>query len=181
VLEGELPEIVRTGGTELILAATASFSWTRGAITAIGAYDWLASLPVEQRMTLPDGTHVLLVHASPGADDGPGIYESMTDQDLVDCGITAAQCGLIFVGHTHRPLDRTVAGTRVVNLGSVSVPAKAERRAMWTLLSADENSYTIERRFSAYDIEGVCAALDAERHPSAEWLKTKLRHAPSDQ
>jgi hypothetical protein len=36
----------------------------------------------------------------------------------------------------------------------------------------------IERKFSPYDIEAVCAELDAVRHPSAEWLRAKFhRHA----
>ena len=178
VLNGELPEIVRTGDTELVIAATTSFAWTRGAITAVGAYDWLDSLPLEQRVTLPDGTHVLLVHASPGTDDGAGIHDAMTDQDLVDCGVTAAGADLIFVGHTHVPLDRCVSGVRIVNLGSVSLPATTERRAMWTLLTTDENGYTVERRFSPYDMDAVCAALDGVHHPSADWLRAKFRSQP---
>jgi predicted phosphodiesterase len=179
VMTGDLPPMIRGRAQartpdeiELLVAVTASFSWTRGAITAAGGYEWLAGLPVQQWVTLPDGTTVLLVHASPGRDEGPGVQADMTDQELRAAGIAVAD--LIFLGHTHVPLDRTVAGVRIVNLGSVSVPATPERRAMWTLLTADQDGFAIERRFSAYDIDAVVAALDEVHFPSAEWLKAKL-------
>ncbi len=35
------------------------FAWTQGAVTATGLLDWLQDLPLEQRMTLPDGTRLL--------------------------------------------------------------------------------------------------------------------------
>src|SRR5690606_15121540 len=55
-----------------------NFSWTQGMITATGWFDWLANLPLEERIVLPDGTRVLLVHATPGHDDGQGLspYDS---------------------------------------------------------------------------------------------------------
>src|SRR5919199_3295422 len=49
------------------------FTWTQGYVTATGWLDWLAALPVEERLTLPDGTQLLGVHASPGHDNGPGL------------------------------------------------------------------------------------------------------------
>lgn len=162
---------------QVLVNASCAFAWARGAITAVGGYDWLASLPVEQRVTLPDGTQVLLVHAAPGRDDGPGVQAAMTDRELLDVGLADAGADLVFVGHTHVPLDRCVAGVRVVNLGSVSVPATAERRAMWTLLVANENGFTVERRFADYDIGAVTSALDNEHHPSADWLKAKFHQS----
>jgi putative phosphoesterase len=174
VLTGDLPDVVLAGGADLIRTAQDSRAWTRAAIPDIG---WLAVAPVESRLTLPDGTRVLLVHAAPGTDDGPGIHAALTDQDLVDAGVTTAGADLIFVGHTHVPLERTVGGVRVVNLGSVSLPATVERRAMWTLLTATAEGHRIERKFSPYDIAAVCAELDAEKHPSADWLRAKFHRA----
>lgn len=51
---------------------------------------------------------------------------------------------------------------------------------MWTLLVADEQGFTIERRFADYDIEAVTLALDSEHHPSADWLKAKFHAAALD-
>jgi len=92
---------------QLLVDAEASHAWTRGAVTARGHWDWLAELQVEERAQLPDGTSVLLAHASPGRDDGPGITAEQSDQELLDhlgfqdCGAT-----LVFTGHTHWPPRR---------------------------------------------------------------------------
>lgn len=174
VLTGELPEMIDPDrDVELAMASARSFAWTRGAIGARG-YEWLAARPIEERVTLPDHTAVLLVHASPGRDSGSGIQPTMTEQELRDAGVTDAGARLIFVGHTHVPTDHTIDGIRVVNLGSISVPGTADRRAMWALLTADTNGFTIDRRFTEYDIEAVTAALDEQYHPSAGWLKSKM-------
>ena len=60
----------------------ADSEWTREALREAGLYEWVAALPLEQRLTLPDGTRVLLVHASPGTDEGPGIHAAQSDDEL---------------------------------------------------------------------------------------------------
>jgi predicted phosphodiesterase len=177
VLTGQVSAMIPADDPKMLAAAACSFAWTRGAVTSVGGYDWLAGLPVEWRAILPDGTHVLMVHASPGLDDGPGLHESSTDAELLDAGVAEAGAQLTFVGHTHRPMDRVVAGVRVVNLGSVSLPVTDERRAMWTLLEAHESGFQLEHRFADYDIEAVRSALDTGHHPSANWLKGKFQGA----
>lgn len=184
VLRGEVPPVLPSDPERrtladhaLLLEITASLSWTRGAITAAGGYDWLATLPLEQRVEQPDGTRVLIVHAAPGCDDGTGAQPQMTDRELLDAGFGDCDADLVFVGHTHIPLDRTVSGVRVVNPGSVSLPATEETRAMWILLEADEAGYSIERRFAAYDIGAVLDALYREHYPSPDWLRAKFQKA----
>jgi len=168
-------DVTRTPDESRTSAATiAAHAWTRGCVTAAGGYDWLAHLPLEVRVVLPDGTRALLVHASPGSDDGPGVIDDMTDEDLAADGWNRADADLIFVGHTHRPLDRIVDSTRIVNVGSVSLPATAEPAAMWTLLDATEAGYRIERCLAPYDLDAVAQALDDSRHPSAAYLRARL-------
>lgn len=180
VLRGELPGIApkpseaTPDDIELLIDVSRAFAWTRGAITAVGGYDWLQEVPLEQRLELPDGTRVLLVHASPGNDDGTGLQPTMTDDDFLAAGVADCAADLIIVGHTHIPLDRTVAGVRVVNLGSVSVHATDDKRAMWSLLTADDTGYTIERRYADYDHAAAIRALETEHYPSADWLRPKL-------
>src|SRR5258708_20521055 len=48
-----------------VIEAVRSFSWTRGYLSAPGWLDWLSNLPLEGRLTLPYGTRLLAVHASP--------------------------------------------------------------------------------------------------------------------
>lgn len=148
-------------------------AWTRGALTVAGRLAWLAGLPLEERATLPDGTSVLLVHAAPGTDDGPGIRKGQTGDELAGV-LAGANAGLVIVGHTHVPLDRTVDGVRAWNLGSVSIPFTDDKRAMWTLLEADDTGYRLERRYVAYDADAVRARLDAVAPPAAGVLMWAL-------
>lgn len=150
---------------------TSSFPWARGALTEAGLFDWLAAIPLEERVVLPDGTRVLLVHAAPGTDDGPGIRATQTDDELTAIFGDDLAADLVIVGHTHIPLDRVVNGVTLHNLGSVSLPTPDDARAEWTLLTADDSGHTLERQFVAYDVAAVQAAFDAVKHPFADGLK----------
>ena len=84
---------------------------------------------------------------------------------------------MVVVGHRHTPLDRTVGGVRVVNLGSVSNLGTDDLRAMWTLLDADEGGWRIERRFVAYDVPTVLERLEAVHHPAGAYIRTFFERA----
>ena len=74
---------------------------------------WLANLPLEQRQILPDGTKVLLVHASPGTDQGSDVPADAPDHAIA-AFLRAADTDLLLVGHTHQVVDRVVENGRVV-------------------------------------------------------------------
>ena len=92
------------------------FAWTQGAVTQGGWFDWLAALPLEQRLLLPDGMRLLGVHAAPGSDDGDGVRDDQSDAEL-HALLETCEADLVVVGHTHRPLERRVGGVHVLNLG----------------------------------------------------------------
>ena len=146
------------------------FAWTIGAVTAVGLRDWLTDLPLDWRTTLPDGTRVLLVHASPGRDDGPGISPDDADEVVAE-RLAGAEADLVITGHTHQPLDRSVDGVRVWNLGSVSNPGTDDQRAMWTLLEADDQGYTLTRQFATYDVPAMLTALADSHHPTRDYVR----------
>ncbi len=87
----------------------ATFAWTQGAITAAGWFDWLDALPLEKRLSLPDGTRLLSVHAAPGTDEGDGIHDRLDNGTLITV-LDGCEAELVIVGHTHRPLERAVRG-----------------------------------------------------------------------
>jgi predicted phosphodiesterase len=157
-----------------LLELTAAFAWTLGAVTAAGWFDWLSQLPLEQRLTLPDGTRLLGVHAAPGADDGPGLHPKLSDAAL-GAALAGCEAELVVVGHTHVPLDRTIDGIRVVNLGSLSNPLTADLRASYALLEADAGGYRLERRCVDYDRSAVLAAIEAVHHPASALLARFIR------
>ena len=96
---------------DLLIAVESSFSWTRGTLAATGWLPWLDGLPLEVRMTLPDGTSMFGVHATPGLDDGPGITPHRDAGELA-AALSLAEADIVVGGHTHQPTDRVVAGIR---------------------------------------------------------------------
>lgn len=146
-----------------------SFAWTQGMLTAGGWLDWLAALPLERRFTLPDGTVVLATHVAPGQNDGQGIHPALSDAELAALVATAV-ADLVCVGHTHRPLDRTVGNIRVVNTGSVSNPMPSDPRASYAVVEATLTGYSIRHRRVAYDYAAVIAAVERSRHPSGDYI-----------
>jgi diadenosine tetraphosphatase ApaH/serine/threonine PP2A family protein phosphatase len=116
-----------------------------------------------------------LVHASPGRDDGHGLHPDRSDTELAESGFGAADADLILVGHTHVPDDRRVSGTRAVNPGPVSLPRTRDDLARWMLVDATADGYRVEHRTVRYDLDGVIADLERQRHPSGPWLAAKMR------
>jgi predicted phosphodiesterase len=157
-----------------VIEAARSFSWTRGYLSAAGWLDWLANLPLEVRLTLPDGTRLLGVHASPGRDDGLGIGAKHSDGEL-EQRLAGCEADLVIVGHTHVPLDRQVGKIHVINLGSISNPVTSGLQATYALLDADEHGYTIQLRRVDYDRESVIRAIEQSHHPTPSFLIAFMR------
>ena len=154
------------------------FAWSHGHVAAGGWLPWLAQLPLEQRCTLPDGTRLLAAHAAPGSDgsDGRGrtITPAHTDEQLRAL-LARCEAELVCVGHTHWPLDRSVDGVRVVNVGSVSNPWAPDLRASYVLLEAGADGYQVEHRRVAYDVAAVLEALRRSGHPTGALLGEHFR------
>jgi predicted phosphodiesterase len=129
----------------------------------------LVQLPLEQRLTLPDGTQVLLVHAAPGTDDGLGVRRDHSDDDLR--GILAnCNADLVFVGHTHIPLDKIIDGVRVVNIGSISNPNTPDLRASYVTLGTTNDGYNLDFHRVDYDHNAVIENIHAVKHPTPDYL-----------
>ncbi len=159
---------------EQILQLTEGLSWTQGMVTAGGWFDWLSALPLDVRLTLPDGTRVLGVHAAPGTDDGPGMRPTMSDAELAKL-LEGCEADLVFVGHTHWAQDRTVNGIRMVNQGSVSNPLPPDLRASYVLLEADSAGYHLQHHRVDYDHAAVIDRLQKIRHPHADYIIQYMR------
>jgi predicted phosphodiesterase len=170
------------------LEVAKSYAWTHGYLAAGGWMQWLATLPLEVRMTLPDGTRLLGVHAAPGAADGVDLHPGLTDAEIL---ALVAECGadLVCVGHSHVAMERVVNKVRVVNLGSVSPPVSLELatggkvpvgyvsgpfsphpQASYVLLEADPSGYTVEHHFVPYDRQAVMDTIRQSGHPTSEYL-----------
>ena len=118
------------------------------------------------------------MHASPGRDDGDGLAPEMPDA-LIQAQLRDCDADLIFVGHTHRSMDRRIGRWHVVNLGSVSNPPTAERRANYVVLTATQTGYTIEHRLVDYDRLAVIKAVKELEHPGASFICKHLGDSES--
>jgi predicted phosphodiesterase len=159
---------------ETYAEVAATFAWTQGAVTAAGWFDWLAHLPPEMELTLPDGTACLAVHASPGRDDSPGFSPEQSDEEMVEL-LDGCPAQLVLAGHTHRPVNRRVGRWHVVNPGSVSNPRPPDLRACYAILTADERGCAVEHHRVEYDRDEVIVILQRQRHPGAAFLIRHLR------
>ena len=170
------------GLRDLQLVVDASFTWT-GSQLSDHDRAWLAALPTEQRTTLADGTRLLGCHASPRSDDGHGITPDLPDPQLAallgDAGADVV-CG----GHTHRPTDRRLGRTRIVNLGSVSNPITSDLGATYVIVDDRPDAHRLTHRRVPYDHEAVLAAIERCGHPDAPYLAAFQRgeqiHHPAD-
>ena len=134
-------------------------------------------------VTLEDGNHTLgfFTHASPlGTRDG--IYPETTDEELR--AKIPDSVSLLAVGHTHRPLVRTVESTLVVNAGAVGLPFDGDWRASYARLIWDGEQWRGHIQRVPYDRERTEQAFYTtgfleEAGPLARLILVELQQARS--
>ena len=104
---------------------------------------------------------VLYCHASPRND--VDIFTERTPEERIAFLFTDVDADTIVCGHTHVQFERTIAGKRVVNSGSVGAPYEDQPGAYWTL--------DLERRRTAYE------GATAPRQDRESWLAWCEAHA----
>jgi len=93
---------------------------------------------------------------------------------LIDI-LSGWEASLVVCGHTHVQYDRSLAGRRIVNAGSVGMLLEGRPGASWALLGPD-----VELRFTPYDVEAAAAAVRATAFPRADsFTNGHLLHPPT--
>lgn len=117
------------------------------------ARDFLARLPRWAGLPL-DEVEYLFVHATPSEPRyrylGPDAAEWAHE-------IATVQTEVVVVGHTHLPFSIPVAGSRVVNPGSVGQPKDGDPRAAYAVIDGGR----IELKRVAYAVERTVGLLEA--------------------
>jgi putative phosphoesterase len=88
--------------------------------------EFLHELPRTQRIG-----DVLYCHASPRND--LDIFTERTPEERIAFLFDGLDTATVVCGHTHMQYERTVAGVRVINAGSVGAPYEDEPGAYWLL------------------------------------------------
>jgi predicted phosphodiesterase len=95
---------------------------------------------------------VLLCHGGPASD--MTIVTLVTPDERLARIVEGVEADVVLAGHTHSQIDRSVAGIRWVNAGSVGMPYEAEQGAYWALLGPD-----VELRRTPYDAEAAAQRI----------------------
>jgi putative phosphoesterase len=97
---------------------------------------------------------VLFCHGSPRSDEE--ILTRVSPEVRVSAALAGFDAAVVVGGHTHVQFDRTVAGRRLVNAGSVGMSYEGLPGAFWALLGPD-----VELRRTDFDAAPMIAALEA--------------------
>jgi predicted phosphodiesterase len=120
-------------------------AWVRARLTdeQIG---FLFGLPPTLTLEVEGLGRVLFCHATPLNDED--VFTSITPEERVARHFGNVDADVVVCGHTHMQFDRVIAGTRVVNAGSVGWPYEDADGAYWLSLGLD-----VEHRRTGYERE----------------------------
>jgi predicted phosphodiesterase len=132
-----------------------------------GSLRWLQQLP--HPLVLPiDGRRAILGHGHPGA-IGTYVYPGNVERDLATEDVKGAD--IVWLAHTHYPMDATRSGVRVCNPGSVGQSRDGDPRASWALWEPATNR--VEWLRTDYDREALLGEI-ARRDPDVPYLRAVL-------
>ncbi len=139
--------------------------------------EWIAELPDTAEVRIDGLGTVLLCHGGPSSD--MTIVTRVTPDERLAGILEGVEADVVLAGHTHSQIDRTVAGIRWVNAGSVGMPYESEQGAYWALLGPD-----VELRRTPYDAEAAAQRIREESgYPDAEDFVTSYilsRHSAEE-
>jgi len=137
-----------------------SLKWTQAHVTPENKA-WLRSLPREVRFEAA-GKRVLCVHGSPRRIN-EYLYEDRPERSL-ERMFEGLEADLVLCGHTHRPYQRRVVGTDLINVGSAGRPKDGDPRAGYALI---EVAGEVRATFPsvAYDVEAAAGGIEATDLP----------------
>jgi putative phosphoesterase len=120
----------------------------------------VTSWPATLRIEIRGLGQVLFCHATPRSDTE--LFTRLTPEERLVPIFAGLNVALVVCGHTHMQFDRTVAGVRVVNAGSVGMPY-GQPGAHWLLLGP-----SIQFRQTDYDRRQAAERILATDYPQAE-------------
>ncbi|HVH51782.1 MAG TPA: YfcE family phosphodiesterase [Gaiellaceae bacterium] len=118
---------------------------------------FLHELPPTQQID-----RVLYCHATPRND--MDIFTELTPEERIAFLFEDVDADVVVCGHTHMQFERTIAGKRVINSGSVGKPFEEKPGAYWTL--------DLVHRFTPY--EGARARERSRADALAEFTRIGL-------
>ena len=116
---------------------------------------------------------VFFCHGSPRSDEE--LVTPETPETRMRALLEGIDADVLVTAHTHLQFDRTVAGVRSVNPGSIGMPYEGRvGAAYWALLGPD-----VELRRTDYDVDEAVRRYRATDDPTAEQMVELLLRPPT--
>jgi predicted phosphodiesterase len=127
---------------------------------------FVRDLPFEQRLEVAPGRELLVVHANPRDLEGP-IKPDSADADIRPWfdGVSAE---VVAFGHYHIPFVRQLDGRTLVDVASVGMPRDGNQRAVYAVLTFENDTWQVEHRRVEFDIAAVARDYKDVGFPDAE-------------
>jgi predicted phosphodiesterase len=145
--------------------------WAAGVLDQ-ARLDWMGALPPLASVEVDGLGDVLFCHASPRSDEE--IVTPLSREPRIAPMLAGVRQRTVVLGHTHVQFDRQVAGSRLVNAGSVGMPYEGRAAAYWALLGPD-----VELRSTRYDVTVTCARIRESGIPDAVEFAEGIARPPS--
>lgn len=134
----------------------------------------LSSWPSTYQTKIPGLGKVLFCHATPRNDTE--IFTRLTPEDRLLALFEGLGFSMVVCGHTHMQFDRMVGTTRVVNAGSVGMPA-GEPGADWLLLGPG-----VQFLHTGYDLLNAADRIRRTTYPQAfDFAERSILHPPTEE
>jgi predicted phosphodiesterase len=143
-------------------------TWVAGRLTA-EQLAFAGSWPLTVTVAVDGLGPVRFCHATPRSDSE--IFTAISPPERVAAMLAGVNEATVVCGHTHVQFDRMVAGTRIVNAGSVGMPYEGSAGARFCLLGPD-----VALRTTAYDFEAAAVRIRATEMPAAGEFAADLLH-----
>ena len=127
-----------------------ALAWVRDQLAA-EEVEFLRALPLTETIDVEGTGPVLFCHATPRSDDE--LLTSVSPDERWQRALDGVESDVVVCGHTHMQFDRRIAGTRLVNAGSVGMPYEHGPGAYWVLLGPE-----VDFRRSAYEAGDIAGS-----------------------
>ena len=125
--------------------------------------DFLDALPPLLALRVDGLGQVLFCHGSASSDEER--VTVVTPPERLEAILTHAGAAILVGGHTHRQFDRTVAGRRMINAGSVGRPYEHRPGAYWLRVASKPRLI-----HTGYDTESADATFHELGYPAAHLM-----------
>jgi putative phosphoesterase len=133
----------------------------------------LKALPQTQTLEIDGLGSVCFCHGSPRSDED--IVSAVSAEERIAPMLEGVAERIVVSGHTHVQFDRSVAGHRLINAGSVGMPYQGvSGRAFWALLGLGPD---LAHRSSAVDAEAWTTVLRLSGYPHPDWFDAETAEA----